>query len=130
VVAVSLKKAGTCVLASPDAVMSAASDDEPSIGLAGASACAPEFDDVAARFTPHDVAAPPFGLLDFPDVLAGDAAPRDPCDAPGSGCSGAFPMPREAPAPPRTEPDFVDPDPDFGGCPPGAICNGPGIGPS
>lgn len=119
-------EAGTCVLATSGAMQPSASESKPSIGLAGTSACAPEFDPVAARFTPYDVAAPPFGLQDFPNVLAADAAPRDPCDQPGSGCSRDFPMPRNAPPePPRSEPDYVDPDPDFGGCPPGAICNGP-----
>jgi hypothetical protein len=110
-------------MARADGVAPAESAPEPSIGLAGAAACDVEFGDLAARFTPTDVAVPPFGLLDFPDVLAGPASPRDPCDDPAGAC-GREPAPlppRRLTPPSPPPPQFLDPDP-IEPCAPGAIC--------
>jgi hypothetical protein len=113
VAASALGEEGDCALLTADGFSPAESAPAPTIGLAGEAVCPTEFGDVAARFTPTDVAAPPFGLLDFPDVMPGPASPRDPCDDPAGGCGFDFARP---------EPPFGQIPPDTGGCPPGAIC--------
>ena len=99
-----------------------------SIELASALSCPVELAGAAGRFSPGDVAAPPFGLGAFPAVPAADTFRREPCDVPGSICgkglsgTGGFtdPNPATGPGGPGFG-GFTDPNPDTG---PG----GPGFG--
>ena len=105
--------AGQCLAVQGGGVVSFAAAD-PSVGLDAPGFCSFEvaLDD---QLTPGDVAAPE--LFAFP---AGDPASdlsRDPCDDPGSGCTGGVPGPSGG-----GEIPFDDPDPVPGCDVPGVSC--------
>ena len=93
-------------------------DGSPTLGLEAAMECRREHFDLADRFLPTDVGAPP--LDPYPFLPPAGPFGRKSCDDPGSGCAGP-------PAPLLSvEPVFRDPNPQ-GGCGfPGASCGGGG----